>query len=87
MEMKLTKMQFHDCSLIDVNFEKTDLSDSVFHNCDLSQANFFQTNLYKTDFRTAFNYEIDPEFNKMKKARFSNVGLAGLLKKYEIEIE
>jgi len=85
--MKLANMHFYNCSMKDANFERADLSNSIFENCDLRQANFNQTNLFKTDFRTAFNYEIDPEFNKMKKTKFSNVGLAGLLTKYELEIE
>jgi len=33
------------------------------------------------------NYSIDPELNKIKKARFSTQGIAGLLDKYDIEIE
>jgi len=32
------------------------------------------------------NYSIDPEKNKIKKARFSTAGIAGLLDKYDIEI-
>jgi hypothetical protein len=48
---------------------------------------FSQTNLEKADFTTAFNYQIDPEQNRMKKARFSPEGIAGLLVKYKIVIE
>jgi hypothetical protein len=33
------------------------------------------------------NYSIDPDLNKIKKARFSTQGIAGLLDKYDIEIE
>ena len=41
----------------------------------------------KTDFRSAFNYFIDPEINKIKKAMFSLAGVKGLLGKYDIKIE
>jgi hypothetical protein len=43
--------------------------------------------LEKADFRTAFNYSINPETNRIKKAKFSKEGLNGLLDKYDIEIE
>jgi hypothetical protein len=42
--------------------------------------------LEKADLRTSFNYLIDPEVNKMRKAKFSIDGLPGLLGKYELEI-
>jgi hypothetical protein len=44
-------------------------------------------NLKKADLRTAYNYHIDPESNKLKKAKFSLQGLPGLLDKYGIDIE
>jgi fluoroquinolone resistance protein len=47
---------------------------------------FDRTNLEKADFRSAGNYSIDPTTNKIKKARFSLDGVAGLLDKYDIEI-
>ena len=43
--------------------------------------------LEKVDFRTAYNYAFDPASNKVKDARFSKNGIAGLLEKYEIRIE
>lgn len=84
---KLKKARFTDCSLKEVDFSSTDLSGAEFGNCDLSMAVFNQCNLEKCDFRTAHNYAFDPEANKMKKAKFSSSGLAGLLGKYNIEIE
>ena len=63
------------------------MSSGVLDNCNLNRAIFSKTNLEKTDFRTAFNYSIDPEANKIKKARFSKMGLEGLLDKYQIEID
>jgi hypothetical protein len=37
--------------------------------------------------RTSYNYSINPEVNRIKKAKFSTTGIAGLLHKYDIEIE
>jgi uncharacterized protein YjbI with pentapeptide repeats len=84
---KLQKTPFHHTQLIDVDFSECDLSAAVFEHCDLSGATFDQTNLAKADFRNALNYRIDPERNNIKKARFSQSGISGLLSKYDIEID
>jgi fluoroquinolone resistance protein len=59
----------------------------VFDNCDLTRATFDRSVLEKADFRTSYNYSIDPENNKIKKAKFSLLGVSGLLDKYDIAIE
>ncbi|WP_456376701.1 hypothetical protein [Lutibacter sp.] len=41
----------------------------------------------KVDFRTAFNYSINPEINCLERAKFSLQGLSGLLEKYNIDME
>lgn len=84
---KMKKTNFTDCSLRQVDFGETDLSMAVFKNCDLTSASFVRTNLEKTDFRTARNYSLDPEQNKVKGAKFSHLGLSGLLYKYNLDIE
>jgi fluoroquinolone resistance protein len=85
--VKLRHTTFKDSTLQEVDFTKCDLSSAIFDNCDLSRAIFENTMIEKADFRTAFNYAIDPELNRIKKAKFSQVGVAGLLGKYDIEIE
>jgi uncharacterized protein YjbI with pentapeptide repeats len=62
------------------------MPEASFHGCDLLGATFLQTNLEKADFRNAVNYSLDPDQNKVKKARFSAEGLGGLLQKYGIEV-
>ena len=64
-----------------------DLTGCVFNNCDLTKATFENTIIEKADFRTSFNYSINPEINRIKKAKFSLSGIAGLLDKYDIEID
>ncbi len=86
-EKKMKKTIFADCSIKEVDFENADLSMVVFSNCNLQDASFINCNLEKTDFRTARNFIIDPEQNKIKNAKFSHVGLEGLLSKYGIEVE
>jgi len=53
----------------------------------MQRAIFQKTVLEKADFRSAFNYSIDPDQNRITKARFSRLGVVGLLDKYRIEIE
>ncbi len=84
---KMPKTKFSSCSMKEVNFSGTNLTNAVFENCNLDNAIFNETQLAGADFRTAYNYKIDPEFNPMKKAKFSTVGIMGLLDKYDIKIE
>jgi fluoroquinolone resistance protein len=85
--VKLKQTVFKNSQLYEVDFTECDLSSASFENCDLTGAIFKDTILEKADFRTAFNYSIDPELNRIKKAKFSRSGIAGLLDKYDIEIE
>jgi hypothetical protein len=52
----------------------------------LAGALFDQTNVSKADFRSAFNFVIHPSINQIKKAKFSQDGLAGLLQGFDIHI-
>jgi len=70
----------------EVDFTESDLADALFENCDLFRASFDRTILEKADLRTAINYSIDPDNNRIRKAKFSKSGLAGLLHKYDIQI-
>lgn len=84
---KIKKMHFRNSQLQGVDFSETDLSGAVFEYCDLLDAVFDFSVLEGTDFRTAYNYSIDPQTNKIKKAKFSMDGIKGLLDKFDIRIE
>ncbi len=86
-KMKLKSTAFKSSQLEDVDFTECDLTGAIFDNCDLQKAVFDNTILEKTDFTTAFNYSLDPERNRIKKAKFSLNGIAELLSKYNIEID
>lgn len=86
-KMKLRKTVFRKTILHESDFTEADLSNASFDSCDLMGVIFDNTNLEKADLRTSFNYTIDPALNKIKKAKFSTEGLAGLLSKYDIEID
>lgn len=85
--LMLKKTVFKNCLLREVDFVDADLSSASFDGSDLQLAAFENTNLEKADLRTAFNYVINPELNKIKKAKFSLNGLPGLLNKYDIIIQ
>lgn len=84
---KLKKFVFKNSQLREVDFSGSDLTGAVFENCDLRGAIFDRTILEKADLRSAFNFAIDPETNRLKKARFSLPGITGLLDKYDLEID
>ncbi len=85
-KLQLKKIKFNNCSLHEVDFTEADLTQAVFTECDLLGATFDRCNLEKADFSSAFNYRINPEENRMKKAKFSQQGLTGLLEKYDLTI-
>ncbi len=84
---KLMKTKFEKCSMKETDFSEANLSGSELLDCDLTGAIFSNTVLEKVDFRTANNYSIDPEFNRLKKAKFSAFNLEGLLYKHQLDID
>jgi fluoroquinolone resistance protein len=86
-ETNLKKIILKNALLHEADFTGCDLTSAVFDNCDLKDATFSNTIIEKADFRTAFNYSIDPTINKIKKAKFSLTGVPGLLDRYDLEIE
>lgn len=86
-KLNIPNTPFVACTLIEVEFIGADLSGSRFDACNLSGAVFENTKLEKTDFRSATHFSIDPALNQIKRAKFSIIGLSGLLDKYDISIE
>lgn len=84
---KIRKTVFKNSQLQETDLAETALTSAVFDNCNLAQATFDYTILEKADFRTSYNYSFDPEINRIKKAKFSVMGVSGLLDKYDIDIE
>lgn len=84
--LKIKGTTFTDCSIIAVDFMKTDLTSVVFDKCDLYRSEFAQAIANKANFKTSYNYTIDPTKTKIKKAIFSWNEVKGLLFKHELDI-
>ncbi len=84
---KISHTVFKDTQLRDVDFTEADLTGATIAGCDLAGATFGRTILDKADLRTSVNYAIDPEANRLKKAKFSLSEVEGLLGKYEIIVD
>lgn len=84
--LKIKETPFINCSLIAVDFMATDLTGVLFDNCDLYRAEFAKAIANKANFKTSYNYTIDPTQTKIKKAVFSLNEVKGLLFKHELEI-
>ena len=85
--LNLSKTNFLNCRLINADFTASNLTEVIFENCDLQNAKFENTILEKADFRSSFNYTINPEINKIKGAKFSLKDIEGLLSQYQIKID
>lgn len=86
-KQNLKNTVFSNCKLIETEFSEADLNNAIFLNCDLSKTAFDRTNLEGADFRSSFNFSINPETNKINKAKFSLQNVTGLLDSYNISIK
>jgi uncharacterized protein YjbI with pentapeptide repeats len=65
----------------------TDLTEVIFDNCDLYRSEFAKAIANKANFKTSYNYTIDPSKTKIKKAVFSLNELKGLLYKHDVIVK
>lgn len=86
-ELKMPKAVFAGSTVKECFFSECDLTRADFSECDLERTLFDRCKLEKADFRTAFQYTMDPAINRMRGARFSRDGLEGLLAQYGLNIE
>lgn len=84
--LKMKRTTFLDCSIVAVDFMSSDLTEAIFDNCDLYRSEFEKAIANKTDFKTSYNYTIDPTKTKLKKAVFSLNEVKGLLFKHDLVI-
>ena len=70
--------------MVALDFMSADLTEVIFDNCDLYRSEFAKANANKANFKTSYNYTIDPTKTKIKKALFSLSEVKGLLYKHDI---
>jgi len=85
--LKLIGTSFNESSLQQADFTEADLTNCSFNNCNLMNTVFENTILEFADFRTAHNFNFNPNSNKMKGAKFSRTTIDGLLMSHKIIIE
>jgi uncharacterized protein YjbI with pentapeptide repeats len=85
-KLKIPKTKFENCALTEVDFTETNLVQVWFKDCEMTNTVFDNTNLEKANLTTATNYSINPAHNNIKKASFSQEGIAGLLDSFDIII-
>ena len=84
--LSLKQTLFNNSNLTKMDFTETNLTQAVFENCNMEQAIFEASNLEKANFETAYNFNIDPNHNRLKGAKFSKNNLEGLLKNHQLVI-
>lgn len=83
---KMKRTEFNKCSMKEMTFIECELVESLFEDCDLMRTLFERCNLEKCDFSSAYNYELIPSENNIKKAKFAYPGVMGLLRWLDIEV-
>jgi uncharacterized protein YjbI with pentapeptide repeats len=87
LNRNLKETHFHECSLKEAHFIKCELTGAIIKTCNLELTKFAENNLTGVDFSTSYNIQMDPDDNKLRKAKFSLYNLPGLLTKHGIVIE
>jgi uncharacterized protein YjbI with pentapeptide repeats len=84
--MKMKDTRFTQSKLNHADFTNADIQGADFSGSDLTDTRFDNTNLEKADFRSSIGFQIDPENNRLKKAKFNAQNALLLLQKYRLDI-
>ena len=82
--LDMKEAQYLACVARNVDFREANLAKADFSDTDLSGSYFINTDLSEVDFRSAYNYQIDPAQNKISKAKFTLPEAMSLL--YNLDI-
>lgn len=85
--LELSNLLIEECKAHDIDFRDANLSHASFAESDLLNSLFLHTNLNSANFTNAINYTIDPNENRIKRARFSFPDVLTLLNYFDIIIE
>jgi fluoroquinolone resistance protein len=85
--LKLPSFSLTDCMAKEASFLEADCANANMEGTDFESCTFLKTNLTGANFKRAFNYSIDFNYNVLKKAKFSMPEAASLLQGLDIVIE
>lgn len=85
--LRLRKTIFRNCRLTNASLMAADFTSTVFDNCNLDGTEFLDAVLEKADFSTSYNFIINPQTCRLKKAVFSESELRGLVSHLNIIIK
>ena len=83
----LRKGKIFTCKLVDCDFSACDFSEADFTNTVFKHVTISQCNLEKADFRYCQGYRINPDTNRVRKAKFSLPEAQSFLSFLDIIIE
>lgn len=85
--MDLRSSEIKECAAHNTDFENTNLSKTNCTGTDFLNAKFNDADLSFADFTGAFNYSINPNKTKIKKAKFSLPEVVNLLEAWDVIIK
>ena len=86
-EIECVSISFKNCDLTESDFSQAKIKECLFEGSNLSGVSFTGADLRKGDFRGALNYSIDPQWTKVKGAKFSLPEALSFLQSLEIFVE
>ncbi|CAM3776797.1 pentapeptide repeat-containing protein [Parendozoicomonas haliclonae] len=84
--LSLPELKLTECKAHDVDFRESKLNEATFDYTDLTSSLFNNTDLTSASFVEASNYDIDINFNRVQKARFTRYEATRLLESLGIEL-
>ena len=85
--LDLLEVVIKECKAYEVDFRDADFTGANFSLTDFERSLFMHTKLYSADFSDAINYNIDPNENDIRKAKFTMPDVINLLHAFDIEID
>ncbi|MBN1313009.1 MAG: pentapeptide repeat-containing protein [Anaerolineae bacterium] len=85
--LAMKEAQYLACVARNVDFREATLAKADFSDTDLSGSHFINTDLREADFRSAYNYQINPAQNKIDKAKFTLPEAMSLLYSLDIVLD
>ena len=84
--LNLPEIRIEECKAHDVDFREADINSAILDHTDFSHSLFNNTNLSSASFIESTNYDIDINFNNVRKAKFTRYEAVRLLESLDLEL-